>query len=177
LKPLNIIYWGRVGFGVVAALVCVLLGINSLLNGMSVAILVYLVSYYIFKWRFMAKMEKQSKLFTMGIGAYFLTWIVCWVLFVTPLLKPPIATFTYSPQNPIIGEPIAFNASNSSDPDGKIVKYTWDFGDENTGEDVTTAHTYASPGNYTVTLTVKDDQGLRHRTETIVMVSLNVTSS
>jgi hypothetical protein len=88
LKPLNIIYWSRVGFGVVAALVCVLLinvenVANPLISGMSVGILVYLISHYIFKWRFMAKVEKPSKMFTMGIGAYFLTWIVAWVLFNT----------------------------------------------------------------------------------------------
>jgi len=83
LKPLNIIYWSRVGFGVVAAVICVLLGINNLLNGMSVAILVYLISYYLLKWQFMIKVEKPSKVYTMGIGAYFLTWIVAWGLFYT----------------------------------------------------------------------------------------------
>ena len=83
MKPLNIVYWSRVGFGVVAALVCVLLGIDNLLNGMSVGILVYLISYYILKWLFMTTVEKPSKVFTMGIGAYFLTWIVAWGLFYT----------------------------------------------------------------------------------------------
>jgi len=88
LKPLNIIYWSRVGFGVLAALVCALLidvenVANPLISGMSVGILVYLITYYILKWQFMAKVEKPSKMFTMGIGAYFLTWIVAWVLFYT----------------------------------------------------------------------------------------------
>ena len=88
MKPLNIIYWSRVGFGVVAALVCVLLidvekVANPLISDMSVGILVYLISHYIFKWLFMAKVEKPSKMFMMGIGAYFLTWIVALVLFNT----------------------------------------------------------------------------------------------
>ncbi len=182
MKPLNIIYWSRVGFGVIAALVCVLLidvgkVANPLISGMSVAILVYILTYYILKWQFMTKVEKPSKVFTMGIGAYFLTWIVCSVVFITPLLKPPIATFTYSPQNPVVGETITFDASASNDPDGTIIRYDWNFGDETTGEDVTTAHTYTSSGNYTVILIVKDDQGLRHKTETILTVSLNITSS
>ncbi|MFB0502063.1 MAG: hypothetical protein ACETVP_06280 [Candidatus Bathyarchaeia archaeon] len=92
MKPLNIIYWSRVGFGVVAALVCALLidvenvG-NPLISGMSVGILVYLATYYILKWQFMAKVEKPSKVFTMGIGAYFLTWIVAWVLFYTLIFR------------------------------------------------------------------------------------------
>ena len=88
MKPLNIIYWSRVGFGVVAALVCVFLidvenVANPLISGMSVGILFYLVTYYILKWQFMTKVEKPSKVGTMGIGAYFLTWIVAWVLFYT----------------------------------------------------------------------------------------------
>lgn len=92
MKPLNIIYWSRVGFGVVAALVCLLLIdvnklANPLISGISVGILVYLVSYYILKWLFMTKVEKPSKVFTMGIGAYFLTWIVAWVLFYTLTLS------------------------------------------------------------------------------------------
>jgi PKD repeat protein len=123
----------------------------------------------------MAKVEKPSKVFTTGIGAYFLVWIVCWVLFITPLIKPPIAMFAYSPQKPAVRETITFDATASK---GKIAEYKWDFGDKN----VTTItspiiyHAYASSANYTVTLTVKDDQGLTDKTETILTVSLNVTS-
>ena len=92
LKPLNVVYWSRVGFGAVAALICVLLidvekVANPLISGMSVGILVYLITYYILKWRFSIKVEKPSKVFTMGIGAYFLTWIVAWVLFYTLTLS------------------------------------------------------------------------------------------
>jgi len=85
LKPLNVIYWSRVGFGVVAALICVLLidvedFTNPLISGMSIGILVYIITYYILKWRFMARVENPTKVFTMGIGAYFITWIVAWGL-------------------------------------------------------------------------------------------------
>ena len=85
MKPLNIIYWSRVGFGILAASICVLLidvkeVVNPLMTGISIGILVYIVSYYILKWRFMAKVENPTKVFTMGIGAYFLTWIVAWGL-------------------------------------------------------------------------------------------------
>jgi len=88
LKPLNIIYWSRVGFGVLAALVCALLidvekVDTPLISGMSVGILLYIITYYILKWQFITKVEKPSKVLTMGIGAYFLTWIVAWVLFYT----------------------------------------------------------------------------------------------
>ena len=85
MKPLNVIYWSRVGFGVVAALICVLLidveeFTNPLISGMSIGILVYIITYYILKWRFMARVENPTKVFTMGIGAYFITWIVAWGL-------------------------------------------------------------------------------------------------
>jgi len=87
LKPLNIIYWSRVGFGVVAALICVLLRIDTLphplISGLSMGLIVYIITYYILKLLFIAKVEKPSKVFTMGIGAYFLTWIVAWGLFYT----------------------------------------------------------------------------------------------
>jgi len=54
-----------------------------------------------------------------------------------------------------------FNASASSDPDGTIVDYAWDFGDGNgrSGNSATTSHTYASGGSYNVTLTVTDNDG------------------
>lgn len=54
-----------------------------------------------------------------------------------------------------------FNASASSDQDGTIVDYAWDFGDGNSssGSSPTTSHTYASAGTYGLTLTLTDDDG------------------
>ena len=72
---------------------------------------------------------------------------------------PPTANFTYSPKNPIVNQIITFNASNSTDPDGTIVKYEWDFGDGSTATGKIVTHSYPSLGAYTVTLTVTDDDG------------------
>ncbi len=87
MKPLSFIYWSRAGLGIGTALLCVLLNILSpefsLYSNISVALLVYLVAYYIYKWRFIASVEKPSKIVTTGIGAYFLTWIVALGLFYT----------------------------------------------------------------------------------------------
>jgi hypothetical protein len=83
MKTLTLIYWSRAGFGVLAALVCAALGLDNLFNGLSIGLIFYLISYYLLKWRFLTKVEKASKLFTTGIGAYFLTWIVAWVLLFT----------------------------------------------------------------------------------------------
>jgi PKD repeat protein len=52
-----------------------------------------------------------------------------------------------------------FDAAESDDPDGTIVDYEWDFDDGTTGIGVTESHTYATPGNYTVRLTVTDNHG------------------
>jgi len=53
----------------------------------------------------------------------------------------------------------SFDASSSSDPDGSIVSYAWDFGDSNTSSVVTPNHTYAADGSYVVQLTVTDNAG------------------
>jgi len=93
METLNIIYWSRVGLGVIAALICVAgwaltnTLFSSVIQGASLAIVFYIITYYILKMKFITKVEKPSKLFTTGIGAYFLTWIVSWILFYTLILK------------------------------------------------------------------------------------------
>jgi N-acetylmuramoyl-L-alanine amidase len=69
--------------------------------------------------------------------------------------QPPVASFTYTCTDLACG----FDASDSYDQDGSIAGYAWDFGDGNNGSGVTTNHTYAAGGTYTVVLTVADDQG------------------
>jgi len=53
-----------------------------------------------------------------------------------PEPQPPIASFTYTPKNPMVGGNIEFDTSASYDPDGYIVSYEWDFGDGSSGEHV-----------------------------------------
>jgi len=72
--------------------------------------------------------------------------------------KPPVAIFTFSPQEPKPGDPVSFDASGSYDPDGgEIALYEWDFGDGTTGSGVTVIHKFNQAGRYLVTLTVTDD--------------------
>jgi PKD repeat protein len=52
---------------------------------------------------------------------------------------------------------INVDGSASSDEDGKVTGYTWDFGDGTTGEGVTSSHVYSAGGTYSLTLTVVDD--------------------
>lgn len=54
---------------------------------------------------------------------------------------------------------VEFDASASADPDGKITRYEWDFGDGTKGSGAKVRHEYAEPGNYTIKLTVADEDG------------------
>lgn len=80
------------------------------------------------------------------------------------LLLPPVASFTWSPPEPVVDETVTFDATESYDPDGTIVSYFWDFGDDTTGTGNVTTHAYADDGTYTVTLKVTDNDELSNIT-------------
>ena len=90
--------------------------------------------------------------------------------------QAPVASFTFSPSNPLIYDTVTFDASASYDLDGSIVSYKWDFGDGNitTVTNPIITHVYttaASTVNYTVTLTVTDNEGSTGFTTQIVSVT------
>lgn len=88
--------------------------------------------------------------------------------------KSPFASFTYSPANPAVGEQVTFDASASSDSDGTVDKYEWDFGDSSTATGKTAYHSYSAAGTYTVKLTVTDNSNLTNSTQkTITITSAN----
>jgi PKD repeat protein len=77
---------------------------------------------------------------------------------------PPAADFVFSPTNPQEGETVYFNAEASTDPDGKIKLYYWDFGDNTpitTKDTPSVSHLYnpLATTTYTVTLRVVDNKG------------------
>jgi 6-phosphogluconolactonase (cycloisomerase 2 family) len=73
--------------------------------------------------------------------------------------RHPIASFS-APAGPV-DDPIRFDASTSSDLDGRVVRYDWDFGDGTTLPDggPTPQHQYRAVGRYQARLTVTDDEG------------------
>ena len=90
--------------------------------------------------------------------------------------QPPIANFTYTPENPVEGEEITFDASSSYDPDGgEIVSYNWTFGDGNSTEGEVVTYAYSKAGNYTVTVRVTDNEGLQNSTSKVVEVKDQLT--
>ncbi len=73
-----------------------------------------------------------------------------------PENEPPIADAD-GPYTGTEGFLLALDGSGSTDSDGTIVSYDWDFGDLTTGTGMNPSHTYAQEGTYTVTLTVIDN--------------------
>ena len=65
---------------------------------------------------------------------------------------------------------LSVDASASTDSDGSIASYDWDFGDGTTDTGVTAEHTYASAGSYLVRLTVTDDDGATDQATAAVTV-------
>ena len=88
----------------------------------------------------------------------------------------PVASFTASSTNINELQSVSFNASGSSDVDGNIVSYLWDFGDSTTGSGVFVNHIYNNAGIYNVTLTVTDNDGLTD-TDSIMITVNNVIPS
>jgi PKD repeat protein len=75
-----------------------------------------------------------------------------------PANKPPVAVLQYqvSADSPYT---VAFTGMASSDSDGEIASYLWNFGDGTTGSGPALSHTYSVKGQYTVSLTVTDNSG------------------
>lgn len=89
----------------------------------------------------------------------------------TVVNAPPVA----EPNGPYQGalyQAILFSAKSSYDPDGEIAEYLWDFGDGGTARGETVAHVYQKPGQYTVCLTVVDDEGAEDRACTTAYVDI-----
>ncbi len=73
-------------------------------------------------------------------------------------------------QNVLVGEEVQFDGSESSDPDGSIVSYSWDFDDGSSGSGETPSHTYTAAGRYTATLTVTDNDSLTDTDSVMITV-------
>ncbi|WP_210480609.1 PKD domain-containing protein [Naasia sp. SYSU D00948] len=88
-----------------------------------------------------------------------------------PANEAPTAAFEAS----ATGFSVTVDGSNSTDPDGQIAKYEWDFGDGATGSGATENHTYATAGTYDVVLTVTDDDGATGKlTKQVTITPANV---
>ncbi len=84
-----------------------------------------------------------------------------------PVNQPPTAAFTATTANLVA----TFDATASSDADGTVTGYAWDFGDSTTGTGSKPTHTYGSAGSYPAKLTVTDNQGATNSVTKTVTVT------
>lgn len=82
----------------------------------------------------------------------------------------PIANFTYSPSNPTNLDVVAFT-DTSTDIDGTIVSWYWEFGDGNTSTEQNSEHQYNAVGSYYVNLTVTDNDDATDKNTVIITAS------
>lgn len=87
--------------------------------------------------------------------------------------RPPTVALTYSPQPAIEGEQTTLDATDSTDPDGRIVEYRWDLNGDGTIDRVTSAPkvTYTYGGSTDVELVVVDDDGTTSRSRRTIRVT------
>ena len=91
------IYWIRVALSILAATISAIVAslqnpadIYTFVNGLTIALLIYLLSYYALKAKFMNKVEKQSKIMTTAIFMYFIAWAVFFILFYSIINGPAL---------------------------------------------------------------------------------------
>ncbi len=81
-----------------------------------------------------------------------------------PVLFAPVADFTFTPAQPRAGERVLFDASASTDSDGQIVRYEWDFNNDGKPDAVgkIVEWTFTRAGDFPVKLTVTDNDDLQN---------------
>ena len=85
--------------------------------------------------------------------------------------KPPVAVIKTSATSALPGASVSFDGSSSSDPDGSIAAYAWDFGDGTTAAGAAVTHAFSEIKTYTVGLTVTDNSGAQKSTTVNIAVN------
>jgi PKD repeat protein len=101
-------------------------------------------------------------------------------LFVLPAAngnQSPVALISAMPTTGVAPLNVTFDGGSSSDADGNIVSYSWNFGDGATASGVTTNHSYSAPGSYTARLTVTDNLGASGSAMAAIQVNANLPAA
>ena len=84
--------------------------------------------------------------------------------------QAPTANVSATPVSGTAPLTVSFDGSGSSDADGTIASYNWNFGDGNMGTGINAAHTYTQAGQFTAILTVTDDAGASDTVSILISV-------
>lgn len=84
--------------------------------------------------------------------------------------QPPVARIS-APASANVNSTVTFSGTQSTDSDGVIQSYAWNFGDGTTGTGATVAKAYATPGTYNVTLTVTDNRTATNTASHVITVT------
>jgi len=79
--------------------------------------------------------------------------------------QAPVSSFTYNKTA------LAVSFNNTSTDDKAVTSYNWSFGDGGTSSNANPSYSYNTAGNYQVSLTVYDAEGLSHTSNQTVVVS------
>ena len=93
MRPLSQLYWTRTGLGIVAGAISAGIAkafpgnpsgssfdqLSPFFNAITMALLIYIASYYFLKASYKDKLEKPGQVRTTAIGMYFFMWISDWV--------------------------------------------------------------------------------------------------
>ena len=96
MTPVVQLYWIRVVLGIVAGAITAFIAAffggtagmadtTTLINSITVALLIYFVTYYVIRGYYKNRIEKQSKILSTAIGMYFFAWLSFFVLFYTAI--------------------------------------------------------------------------------------------
>lgn len=75
--------------------------------------------------------------------------------------QAPVAVFSFAPADPALGDTVEFDASSSTDADGQIISYSWNFGEsgESSATSVLVSYDYSTTGTFAAVLMTTDDDG------------------
>lgn len=123
-----------------------------------------------------ADLSKDGKV---AAVSYTTNWNIVWLVTSSKIVvnEVPLATFTADKNEIFWRDSVNFNASGSSDPDGSIVRYQWNFGDGESAEGSQVTHAFVNKfGDVRVKLTVTDDKGAMTSFNMIIKVKALYTA-
>ncbi len=83
METLSIIYTIKIALGILTAVLCLALGVNNLVAGIGIGLMVYFSADWLLRRIFIEKVENLTTITKTGVGIYVITWIFMWILLYT----------------------------------------------------------------------------------------------